>query len=66
MCILPVYMCMSACEHGGQKSSDPLELERQETVSCLLWETNSNPLQERLVLQTTELSFQPLEWLPIK
>lgn len=58
-------MCMSACEHGGQKS-DPLELEQQETVSCLQWETHSNPLQEQLVLQTSEPSFQPLEWLPIK
>lgn len=54
-----VHMHTGAC--GSQKwTLDPLELELQAGVSCLMWEPNSNPLQEQQVL-LPHTPLQPLD-----
>ena len=38
MIYLFVSMCVQVCEHRGQESAlDPLELELDVTVICLMW-----------------------------
>jgi hypothetical protein len=49
-CTLHMYVGV----HGGQMS-DPLDLELQLIVSCLMcWESNLSPLQEQHILLTVE------------
>lgn len=47
-------MCMSATYRGSKKVLDPLDLELQMTVNCQ--ESNLKPLEDKLVLLTTEPS----------
>lgn len=57
-------MSVYHCARGGQKESDVLELALQTvTGHHMSWELNLGPLEEQLVLLTSESSLQP-SWNP--